>query len=111
MLSFSIVTLKFADLKLSRVLTSTPDNSKFPILINFTLLPSVYSFIFIQSSLEKSILKLLQETCRKNGVTVVIITHNLALTPMGDKVIEVKNGRIKNITINKNPVPVERIEW
>ena len=59
----------------------------------------------------KAILKLLQETCRKNGVTVVIITHNLALTPMGDKVIEVKNGRIKNITINKNPVPVERIEW
>ena len=59
----------------------------------------------------KAILKLLQETCRKNGVTVVIITHNLALTPMGDKVIEVKNGMIKNITINKNPVPVERIEW
>ena len=59
----------------------------------------------------KAILKLLQETCRKNGDPFVIITHNLALTPMGDKVIEVKNGRIKNITINKNPVPVERIEW
>lgn len=59
----------------------------------------------------KAILKLLQDTCRKEGVTVIIITHNLALTPMGDKVIEVKNGRIKKITINENPVPVERIEW
>lgn len=59
----------------------------------------------------KAILKLLQDTCRKEGVTVIVITHNLALTPMGDKVIEVKNGKIKNITINENPVPVERIEW
>ncbi len=42
---------------------------------------------------------------------MIIITHNLALTPMGDKVIEVKNGRIQKITINENPVPVERIEW
>ena len=59
----------------------------------------------------KAILKLLQDTCRKEGVTVIIITHNLALTPMGDKVIEVKNGRIQKITINENPVPIERIEW
>ena len=59
----------------------------------------------------KAILKLLQDTCIKEGVTVIIITHNLALTPMGDKVIEVKNGRIQKITINENPVPVERIEW
>ena len=59
----------------------------------------------------KAILKLLQDTCRIEGVTVIIITHNLALTPMGDKVIEVKNGKIKKITINENPVPVERIEW
>ena len=59
----------------------------------------------------KAILKLLQDTYRKEGVTVIIITHNLALTPMGDKVIEVKNGRIQKITINENPVPVERIEW
>ncbi|MEN8076464.1 ABC transporter ATP-binding protein [Clostridioides difficile] len=59
----------------------------------------------------KAILKLLQDTCRKEGVTVIIITHNLALTPMGDKVIEVKNGKIKKITINENPLPVERIEW
>ena len=59
----------------------------------------------------KAILKLLQETCRKKGVTVIIITHNLALTPMGDKVIEVRNGKIQKVTINENPTPVERIEW
>lgn len=59
----------------------------------------------------KSILKLLQDTCRKMGMTVIIITHNLALTPMGDKVIEVKNGKIQQITINENPIPIERIEW
>ena len=59
----------------------------------------------------KSILKLLQDTCRNMGMTVIIITHNLALTPMGDKVIEVKNGKIQRVTINDNPTPVERIEW
>ncbi|MGL5692716.1 MAG: ABC transporter ATP-binding protein [Peptostreptococcaceae bacterium] len=59
----------------------------------------------------KAILKLLQDTCRKMGMTVIIITHNLALTPMGDKVIQVKNGKIQQVTINENPVPVERIEW
>ena len=59
----------------------------------------------------KSILKLLQDTCRSVNMTVIIITHNLALTPMGDKVIKVKNGKISSITINENPIPVERIEW
>ncbi|MDU7147216.1 MAG: ABC transporter ATP-binding protein [Clostridium sp.] len=59
----------------------------------------------------KSILKLLQDTCKKYNMTVVIITHNLALTPMGDKVIKVKNGMIESITLNENPIPVERIEW
>lgn len=59
----------------------------------------------------KAILKLLQDTCRKENMTVIVITHNLALTPMGDKVIEVKNGKIQRITINENPTPVERIEW
>lgn len=59
----------------------------------------------------KAILKLLQDTCKEEGMTVIIITHNLALTPMGDKVVEVKNGMIKKITINDNPVSVERIEW
>lgn len=59
----------------------------------------------------KQILKLLQDTCRKNNMTVIVITHNLALTPMGDKVIRVKNGKISSITVNENPVPVESIEW
>ena len=59
----------------------------------------------------KAILKLLQDTCRKYNMTVVIITHNLAITPMGDKVIKVKNGVIESITLNENPLPVERIEW
>ena len=59
----------------------------------------------------KSILKLLQDTCRKMEMTVIIITHNLALAPMGDKVIRVKNGKISSITINENPTPIERIEW
>ena len=59
----------------------------------------------------KSILKLLQDTCRKMNMTVIIITHNLALTPMGDKVIKVKNGKIESVVVNDNPIPVERIEW
>ena len=59
----------------------------------------------------KAILKLLQDTCRKYNMTVIIITHNLALTPMGDKVIKVKNGRISKVTTNSDPTPVERIEW
>lgn len=59
----------------------------------------------------KAILKLLQDTCKKYNMTVVIITHNLALTPMGDKVIKVKNGIIESVTLNDNPLPVERIEW
>ena len=59
----------------------------------------------------KSILKLLQDMCRTMEMTVIIITHNLALTPMGDKVIRVKNGKIESVVINENPTPVERIEW
>ena len=59
----------------------------------------------------KAILKLLQKTCREMGMTVIIITHNSAITPMGDKVIKVKNGMIESITENENPVPIERIEW
>ena len=59
----------------------------------------------------EAVLKLLQDTCRKYKMTVVVITHNLALTPMGDKVIKVKNGKVSSVTINENPTPVERIEW
>lgn len=59
----------------------------------------------------KQILKLLQDTCRERGVSVVVITHNLALTAMGDKVINVKNGKIDSVTINEHPLPIERIEY
>lgn len=59
----------------------------------------------------KAVLKLLQDTCIKHGVTVVVITHNLALTPMGNKVIRVKNGVISDVTVNENSVPIDEIEW
>ena len=59
----------------------------------------------------KSILKLLQDTARNEGMTVVIITHNQALTAMADRVIRLKNGGISDIRLNSDPVPVEEIEW
>ena len=59
----------------------------------------------------KQVLQLLQDTCRNTGRTVIVITHNTALTAMADKVIHVKNGRVTNVDINESPVPVERIEW
>lgn len=59
----------------------------------------------------KQILELLQNTCRKENMTVIIITHNLAIAPMADKVIHFKNGKAENIIINENPTPIEEIEW
>ena len=59
----------------------------------------------------KSVLKLLQNTCINNNVTVIVITHNLALTPMGNKVIRVKNGTVSGVEINENPTPIDLIEW
>lgn len=59
----------------------------------------------------KAILKLLQDTCRERGMTVVVITHNTAITPMADRVIQIKNGRVKSMSVNEHPVPVETIEW
>ena len=59
----------------------------------------------------KQILQLLQDCSRKNGMTVVIITHNQALTAMADRVISVKSGMITGITQNDNPIPIENIEW
>jgi len=59
----------------------------------------------------KSILKLLQETSKKMGMTVIVITHNTAIAPMGDKVIHVKSGKIGSQIINENPVSIEGIEW
>ena len=59
----------------------------------------------------KAILKLLQDTCRQKGVTVIVITHNSALTPMADRVIRIKNGTVDSMTVNNTPAPVENIEW
>ena len=59
----------------------------------------------------KQILKLLQDTCRKEKMTVIIITHNQAIAPMADKIIDFKNGKAEKITVNKKPVPIEEIEW
>ena len=59
----------------------------------------------------KQILKLLQDTCRKENMTVVIITHNTAIAPMADKVIHFKNGKAEKIELNDTPTPVENIEW
>ncbi len=59
----------------------------------------------------KTILKLLQDTCREKGMTVVVITHNQAITPMADRVIKIKNSKVAKISLNPNPTPVETIEW
>lgn len=59
----------------------------------------------------KTVLKLLQDCSRKNGMTVVIITHNQALTAMADRVVSVRSGMITDVRINENPTPVENIEW
>ena len=59
----------------------------------------------------KAILKLLQDMCREKGMTVIIITHNSALTAMADRVIRVKNGMVVSEEVNAAPVPVEEIEW
>ena len=59
----------------------------------------------------KQILELLQNTCRKENMKVIIITHNSAIAPMADKVIHFKNGKAENIIINENPTPIEEIEW
>lgn len=59
----------------------------------------------------KAILKLLQDTSRSMGMTVIVVTHNSAIAPMADKVIKVKNGRVGSIMKNDKPVPVEDIEW
>lgn len=59
----------------------------------------------------KQILTILQDMCRKTGMTVIIITHNQAIAPMADKVISMRSGQISSIQINEDPVPAERIEW
>lgn len=59
----------------------------------------------------KAILKLLQDTCRNSGMTVIIITHNSALTAMADRVIKVRNGTVTSQTVNLNPTNISEIEW
>lgn len=59
----------------------------------------------------KQILQLLQDTCRKENMTILIITHNSALAPMADKVIRFKSGKVTDITVNEHPTPIEEIEW
>ena len=59
----------------------------------------------------KAILKLLQDMCRERGMTVIVITHNSALTPMADRVIRIKNGKVAEMHLNEHPVPVQEIEW
>lgn len=59
----------------------------------------------------KAILKLLRDTCRQKGMTVIVITHNSAIAPMADRIIHIKNGRVSGMELNPNPVPVETIEW
>ena len=59
----------------------------------------------------KQILKLLQDTCREKGMTVIVITHNSALAPMADRIIHIKNGKVSSMEQNDTPTPVEEIEW
>lgn len=59
----------------------------------------------------KAILKLLQDTCRQKNMTVIVITHNSALTPMADRVIRIRNGKVAEVKENTSPTPVEQIEW
>lgn len=59
----------------------------------------------------KAVLELLYNTCKTTGMTVVVITHNSAITPIADRIIKVRSGKIRSVTLNENPVPVQSIEW
>ncbi len=59
----------------------------------------------------KEVLTLLQDTCRADGITVLVITHNAALAPMADRLIRFKNGRVTETSVNPDPTPIESIEW
>ncbi len=59
----------------------------------------------------KQILQLLQDTCRKDGITVVLITHNAALAPMADRLIRFKSGKVTEMSVNPSPTPIGQIEW
>lgn len=59
----------------------------------------------------KEVLKLLQNTARQKNITVIIITHNQAITPMADRIIKIKNGKVSENRINENPISIDQIEW
>lgn len=59
----------------------------------------------------KQVLELLEETCRKDKITTIIITHNEAIAPMADRIIKFRNGRVEDIIINNNPINIKNIEW
>jgi len=59
----------------------------------------------------KQVLGLLQSACRRDGMTIIIITHNSALAPMADKVVKIKNGAVSSVVVNESPTPIEEIEW
>jgi putative ABC transport system ATP-binding protein len=59
----------------------------------------------------KQILQLLEDTCRKENMTVIIVTHNSAISKMADKIIKFKNGKVEDIIINENPLSIKDIEW
>ncbi|HIT88908.1 MAG TPA: ABC transporter ATP-binding protein [Candidatus Merdenecus merdavium] len=59
----------------------------------------------------KQILKLLQDTCNKKGMTVIVITHNSAIAPMADRVIKIKNGKVHKMFENAEPISIDEIEW
>ena len=65
----------------------------------------------VSETLAPVMLQLLQDTCREKGMTVILITHNSAITPMADRVIKMKNGKVGSMKLNERPVPVETIEW
>ncbi|HEY5588675.1 MAG TPA: ABC transporter ATP-binding protein [Candidatus Paceibacterota bacterium] len=59
----------------------------------------------------KSILKLLSNTSKKHGMTVIVITHNSAITPIADKIITLRSGKVESVVKNSNPMPIEKLEW
>jgi len=65
----------------------------------------------LDSTTGKTVLELLQDASRIHGITVVIITHNQALKPMGDRVIQIRNGRADGVTLNPSPLPISSIDW
>ena len=92
-------------LGLAVLITYSVKNGIILLVIAFLLSPFGLPMLAVR------VLGLLQETCRKTGRTVIVITHNTALTAMADRVIQVRSGQIVSNKVNEHPVPVEEIEW